>query len=76
MDVEHWLLSLPVARLSQYRLEGCLRGVGRVGSVRRVGWTRCWVLRERALGPGCLWIAGPDAVSPGGGVVLVGPVVF
>ena len=51
MDVEHWLFSLLAVRLSKYRPAGLSqgsRGVGTVSSGRLGGWTRCWVLRERA----------------------------
>jgi hypothetical protein len=36
-------------------------GVGRNGSGRGMGWTRCWVLKERALRP----LLGACAVRPG-----------
>jgi hypothetical protein len=75
IDVEHWLLSLLAVRLSKYRL-GVTRGVGTVSSGRLAGWTRCWVLRKRAL-PGDLGLRDRwPRFSVMEGAASVGPVVF
>lgn len=49
-------------------------GNGGVGWV--VGWTRCWVLRERAQARVTSGSRDQDHAPFVGGVVLVGPVVF